>query len=146
MKDVFKKYSLDENIASFTGHAIACYRNDAYVCTCVCVCMHLCVCTRVCAFVCVHACVFGHLSDSFILYNTWELLCNYHIPMDEHSYLFTSGYAKVVLSLLCASKDITLYLKQRLFTEQHITAVNYLHCEQTNNTAADAEPLTCLLL
>ena len=28
MKDVFKKYSLDENIASFTGHAIACYRND----------------------------------------------------------------------------------------------------------------------
>lgn len=114
MKDVFKKYSLDENIASFTGHAIACYRNDAYVCTCVCVCMHLCVCTRVfvrvCAFVCVHACVFGHLSDSFILYNTWELLCNYHIPMDEHSYLFTSGYAKVVLSLLYASKDITLYL------------------------------------
>lgn len=29
MKEVFKKYSLDENIASFTGHAIACYRNDA---------------------------------------------------------------------------------------------------------------------
>ena len=28
MKDVFKKYNLDENIASFTGHAIACYRND----------------------------------------------------------------------------------------------------------------------
>jgi len=28
MKDVFKKYNLDDNIASFTGHAIACYRND----------------------------------------------------------------------------------------------------------------------
>ena len=53
MKDVFKKYSLDENIASFTGHAIACYRNDAYVCVCVCAC--ICVCARVC--VCVHACL-----------------------------------------------------------------------------------------
>ena len=109
-----------------------------------CVCVCVCVCVRVC--VCLCACLFGHLSDSFILYNTWELLCNYHIPMDDHSYLFTSGYAKVVLSLLYACKDITLCLKQWLFTEQHIIAVNHLHCEQTNNTDADAEPLTCLLL
>lgn len=77
--------------------------------TCVYVCACICVCARVCVCVCAH--VFGHLSDSFILDSTWELLCNYHIPMDEHSYLFTSGYAKVVLSLLYACKDITLYLK-----------------------------------
>lgn len=31
MKDVFKKYSLDDNIASFTGHAIACWRNDDFL-------------------------------------------------------------------------------------------------------------------
>jgi len=28
MKDVFKKHGLDDNTASFTGHAIAVYRND----------------------------------------------------------------------------------------------------------------------
>ena len=38
MKDVFKKYNLDDNIASFTGHAIACYRNDEWV-LCVYMCM-----------------------------------------------------------------------------------------------------------